>query len=129
MAVETPAIRLTVGMLLTVALVNTATAAAQTPSADTLPAVTPEDAVRQVVEARGTIYAGDCAATRSPADRGAFCARFVGEQSGVRAYLIGRTFSEFSEWVFVAQRGGGWRVVGTAPLDFFDTRGHIPWPR
>lgn len=129
MAVETQAIRLTVGMLLTVALVNAATATAQTLPAATMPAATPEDAVRQVVEAQGTRYAGDCAATRSPADRGATCSRFVSEQGGVRAYLTGRTFSEFSAWVFVAPQGGGWHVVGMAPLDFLDTRGHIPWPR
>ena len=36
---------------------------------------------------------------------------------------------EFSEWVFVATSGGGWTVAGTAPLDFFDTSGRIPWPR
>jgi hypothetical protein len=125
MAVATPAMRLTVGTLLTMALVNTATATAQTP-AEPPPAASPAEAVRQVVEARGTRYADYCAATRLPADRGAFCATFVAEQSGVRAYLIGRTFSEFSEWVFVAQQGGGWWVVGTAPLDFFDSRGHIP---
>jgi hypothetical protein len=84
--------------------------------------------VRGVVEARGDVYAGACAATRSLADWGKTCATLVAEQAGRRAYLIGRTFSEYSEWVFVAQQGSGWRVVGTAPLDFFDASGHIPWP-
>jgi hypothetical protein len=78
---------------------------------------------------RRNTYAGACAATQSPVDHGAYCATFVAEQSGLRAYLIGRTSSEFSEWVFIANRGGGWRVLGTAPFNFVDTSGRIPWPR
>jgi hypothetical protein len=130
MAATTPAIRLTVEMLLTLTLVNAATARAQIPTADTTPAAaTPDAAVRQVVASRGHAYAGACAATRSPEDRGADCATFVAERGGVRAYLIGRILSEYSESVFVAQQGGGWRVVGTAPLEFFESLDRIPWPR
>ena len=129
MALETGTVRLIAGVLLTLALVNAATAMAQTPEDPTPAAATPDAAVRQVVAARGQVYAGACAATRSPTDRGAVCATLMAERAGLRAYLIGRTFAEYSEWVFVAQQGSGWRVVGTAPLDVFDTSGRIPWPR
>jgi hypothetical protein len=45
-----------------------------------------------------------------------------------RAYLTGRTFSEYSTWVFVSRTPAGWSVAGTAPLDFFATEEVIPWP-
>lgn len=90
---------------------------------------TPDMAVQMVVEDNGDRYAGDCAATTSPADIGKVCARQIDEQDGTRAYLIGRTFSEFTTWVFVRQEAAGWRVVATTPLDFFATDLTIPWPR
>jgi hypothetical protein len=88
---------------------------------------TPEEAVRAAVEAGGEASAGDCAGTVSPRDLGRVCARLVAERAGTRAYLVGRTFSEFDRWVFVAPAGDGWQVVGVAPLDF---RGppDPPWP-
>ncbi len=90
-------------------------------------AATADDAVRAAVEATGDSYAGDCAATVSPRDVGKVCAKFAAEKDGVRAYMAGRTFSEFSRWVFVtADPTGGWRVVAVADLDFFATT--IPWP-
>lgn len=91
------------------------------------PAVTADAAVRQAVEAQGGAYAGDCAAAVSPGDVGKVCSRFIAEQSATRAYLIGRTFSEFSAWVFVAPAGDSWMVAGTAPLDFFGGV-DVPWP-
>lgn len=93
------------------------------------PRAAPEDIVRLVVESRGGVYAGDCAATRSPEDVGKICSKLIAERSGLRAYLVGRTFSEFSTWVFVEQTPAGWQPAGTAPLDFFATQIAIPWPR
>jgi hypothetical protein len=95
----------------------------QTPAA-----VSADQAVAQYVEGTGADYAGDCASTRSPQDVGKVCSKFIEERAGVRAYLIGRTFSEFSTWVFVEQTTAGWTVKAVTPLDFFDTSGTIPWP-
>ncbi len=92
-------------------------------------AATAEEAVRWAVERDGDVYAGDCAGTRSPQDIGKVCSKLVDERDGIRAYLTGRTFSEFSTWVFVEQTAAGWQVAGTAPLDFFSQSLEIPWPR
>jgi hypothetical protein len=92
-------------------------------------ATSADEAVRAAVEATGAIYAGDCAATRSPDDIGKVCARLIGSRGAMRAYLIGRTFSEFSTWVFVEETPAGWQVVGTAPLNFHAPQLEIPWPR
>lgn len=92
-------------------------------------ASTPEQIVAQYVEQNGSTYAGDCAATISPRDIGKTCSRFVEEQNGVRAYMTGRTFSEYSTWVFVSHAGGAWRLKSAAALDFFDMSDTIPWPR
>src|SRR5205814_1297935 len=88
---------------------------------------TAEAAVAQFVQATGASYAGDCAATRSPDDLGKVCSRFVAERGNRRAYLLGRTFSEFSAWAFVQQGAEGWTVVSTAPLDLTDTSDAVPW--
>lgn len=92
-------------------------------------ATSAEEAVRSAVEATGAVYAGDCATTRSPDDIGKVCAKLIGSRGAMHAYLIGRTFSEFSTWVFVEETPAGWRVVGTAPLDFHAPALDIPWPR
>lgn len=92
-------------------------------------AATPDDVVRLVVEADGKTYAGDCAATRSPQDVGKTCSKLIEERNGVRAYLTGRTFSEFSTWIFVEQTTSGWLAAGTTPLDFSATSMEIPWPK
>ena len=125
MTMAGPTVRLTTGVLLALTLMRAAPAAATSPD----PVRTPEAAVQQVVAAGGAVYAGDCASTRAPDDIGHVCATFIAERAGLQAYLVGRTFAEFSGWVFVARQGGGWQVAGTAPLDFFDTSGRIPWPR
>ena len=98
---------------------------------NTEPAAAPtaDDAVRLMVESDGATYAGDCAVTRSPEDLGKVCSKLVEERGGARAYLIGRTFSEFTTWVFVEQTAAGWRVNGTTALDFFAPSLEIPWPR
>lgn len=127
-------------VLASLALLGTATAAAQAPmtaqspmtagpgSAAVHTAMMPEAVVAAVVAARGDRYAGDCAATQSPRDIGALCSRLVAERDGVRAYLLGRTFSEFGWWLFVGRADAGWHAVGTAPLDFLDLSGTVPWP-
>ncbi len=98
-------------------------------NAEQATAPTAEDVVRLMVESEGGAYAGDCAATRSPEDVGKVCSKLVEEQGGARAYLIGRTFSEFNTWVFVQQNTAGWRLNGAAPLDFHSTNIEIPWPQ
>lgn len=91
-------------------------------------AVSPEQAVRTAVEARGEAYAGDCTASVSPADVGKICTRLVAERDGQRAYLAGRTFSEFNRWIFVARDGGEWLVQYEEPLDFTAPSIEVPWP-
>jgi hypothetical protein len=92
------------------------------------PAATPEAAIRQIVLGTGLAYAGDCATTRSPEDTGKICSKFVAAQGGMRAYLIGRTFSEFSRWAFVRQTPAGWQSAGTVTLDLSASDAVIPWP-
>lgn len=94
----------------------------------TAPAATAEEAVARFVQARGTAYAGACDATRSPQDVGKVCSRYIDAQEGVRAYMTGRTFSEFDTWLFADETAGVWTIVASAPLDFHDMTGTIPWP-
>ncbi|MGD9893201.1 MAG: hypothetical protein AB7R89_09330 [Dehalococcoidia bacterium] len=92
-------------------------------------AESPETAVRVLVESHGAAYAGDCGSTVSPRDIGATCSKLVGEDGDVKAYLVGRTFSEFTDWVFVEDSGrGDWRIVAETPLDFHADDDSIPWP-
>ena len=88
-----------------------------------------DEAVRGAVAQLGGVYAGDCAATRSPDDAGKICSKLIDQKGDQRAYLIGRTFSEFSTWTFVQQSTSGWRVTATTPLDFTDMSDAVPWPR
>lgn len=131
MTTDTSGVRVAAGLLLSLTLVSYATAAAR--SAEAAPvldtATTPEEAVHRLVQAQGTAYAGDCAGTRSPQDVGKVCAKLAAERPGMHAYLTGRTFSEFTQWVFVAAANGGWHVVGTTPVDFFAATPAVPWPR
>lgn len=90
--------------------------------------VSAEDAVCAVVQAGDSVYAGDCAATVSPRDIGKVCSKFIAQRGSLRAYLLGRTFSEFSSWVFVEQTRAGWAPFGTAPLDFAAPSLVVPWP-
>lgn len=89
---------------------------------------TASEAVAAYITANGAAYAGACDDAVSPRDIGKLCSRFVEQRGAQRAYLIGRTFSEYDAWVFVSQTGGGWEVRGTAPLDFNDMSLTIPWP-
>lgn len=88
----------------------------------------PEGAVCAVVQVGDSVYAGDCAATESPRDIGKVCSKYIAQRGSMRAYLIGRTFSEFSSWVFVEQKRDGWVVVATTPLDFAAPSLVVPWP-
>jgi hypothetical protein len=88
----------------------------------------PEGAVCAVVQAGDSVYAGDCAATESPRDIGKVCSKYIAQRGSLRAYLIGRTFSEFSSWVFVEQKRDGWVAVATTPLDFAAPSLIVPWP-
>lgn len=97
-------------------------------SASSLQAATPEAAIGAFVQANAEQYAGLCEQTRSPQDVGKVCSKLIDQRGSVQAHLIGRTFSEFATWVFVAPEASGWTVVGTEELDFFDTTGAIPWP-
>lgn len=81
-----------------------------------------------LVLSTGSQYAGPCDQTRSPDDIGKVCSKLIEQRGALRAYLIGRTFSEFSTWVFVTPRDAGWAVLGTEDLDFHDLTGSIPWP-
>jgi hypothetical protein len=89
---------------------------------------TATEALRQAAQQRGVRYANDCATTRSPDDLGALCSKFVAQQGTVQAYLTGRTFSEFRDWVFVEQTPDGWQLLGTAPYEDAVTPPVIPWP-
>jgi len=97
--------------------------------ASSVTVASPQDALAGFVLTNGDRFAGSCESTRSPEDIGKVCARLIDERDGVQAHLIGRTFSEFSTWVFVGQRDGGWTVIASTPLDFHDPTMHIPWPR
>jgi hypothetical protein len=88
----------------------------------------PDEIVRRVVEASGADYTGDCAGTHSPEDVGKVCSTLIAERDGIRAYLTGRTFSEYDTWVFVRPAGLGWCLAGVVPLDFFATADAAPWP-
>lgn len=92
------------------------------------PVSTPEEAVCAVVAAMDGVYAGDCAATVSPRDIGKVCSKFIAQRGALRAYLIGRTFSEFSTWVFVERQPAGWVALTTVPLDFASPVLVVPWP-
>jgi hypothetical protein len=93
-------------------------------------ATAPEAALAQFVATLTLPFAGPCDATQSPRDVGRLCSRFVAERApdGMQAYLIGRTFSEFTTWVFVAMRGGSWIVVADVVLDDTGPTLTIPWP-
>jgi hypothetical protein len=93
-------------------------------------AASPEEAVAGFVAMLGSDFAGSCAETRSPQDLGTMCAGLMAEreQDGLRAYLIGRTFSEYTTWVFVLPNQGLWVVVTALPLDFTSLDPAITWP-
>jgi hypothetical protein len=75
-------------------------------------------------------FVEDCTKTDVARDVGKICSTFRGERGNQRAYIIGPTFSEPSQWVVLEDRGGGqWAVAGTTVLNA-DTAAvpGIPWP-
>lgn len=116
-------------LLLAVALAGGLAHGGRVAAETTTVAPTAEEALAGYVQSSGDRFAGPCAQTRSPEDIGKVCGRLVEERDALRAYLIGRTFSEYNAWVFLSQRDGTWTIVGAAPLDFADETGAVPWPR
>lgn len=92
------------------------------------PGATAEQAVAQSVAKYDAVYAGACAGTRSPDDIGKVCSKLVAEQGDLRAYLAGRTFSEYSLWIFVRRSDGGWLPAGIVAFDNSTSPASIPWP-
>jgi hypothetical protein len=87
-----------------------------------------EQALQAAATSLGFVYAGECSTARSPEDLGRLCTTFVEERSRIRAYIAGRTFSEYTLWLFIAEGPDGWRPAGDAPFDFFAPTLTPPWP-
>jgi hypothetical protein len=66
---------------------------------------------------RGNAYAGECANTSLKTDIGKFCSTQCIDRGDQKIYGVGRTFSEYSTWLLVQRRDGGWLVVATAKHD------------
>lgn len=64
--------------------------------------------------ARGNVYAGECEDTELPGDVGKFCSTRCIDRVDQKIYGVGRTFSEYTTWLLVERRAGGWLVVATA---------------
>jgi hypothetical protein len=120
---------LATGLMLGLSAIFVLHACAQERGVNAATADSPQAAIAHLVEARGERYAGLCETTRSPDDIGKVCSRLIEDRGAIEAHLIGRTFSEFSTWVFLSERDSGWSVVATEPLDFLDSTGTVPWPR
>jgi hypothetical protein len=87
-----------------------------------------EDAVQLGAARTGVPYAGGCSGTRSPEDLGKTCSKLVAQQSRLRAYLVGQTFAEFDEWIFIDQTPTGWLPIAAAPFDDSAGAPGVPWP-
>lgn len=96
----------------------------------TLPAAaTPDEAVQFAVQHLGGTYAGACeGAARSSESRGKMCSRYVAACGDVRAYLLGRTFSEYNTWLFIVQAHDGWHFARTESLALTGSLTDVPWP-
>jgi hypothetical protein len=64
----------------------------------------------------GHRYAGDCAGTALEEDAYKYCSTRYVDRGDEQVYAIGATFSEYTTWVLVEHRDGGWSVVATAKL-------------
>ncbi|HTE86770.1 MAG TPA: hypothetical protein VK821_18805 [Dehalococcoidia bacterium] len=87
-----------------------------------------EDAIQLALERIDVLYAGPCSTTRSPEDLGKTCSQLVAQQGNQRAYMVGRTFAEFDEWIFVQQSPAGWNPLITVPLQDSASGPTVPWP-
>jgi hypothetical protein len=87
-------------------------------------ATTPAGAIQQAITPYGYVYSGDCEVA-TPANIGQYCSKEAAEHGPVHAYLVGRTFSEFSAWVFIQQMGDEWVPLGAVG---YNETNVIPWP-
>jgi len=92
-----------------------------------LPVSNAEAAVQEAVVSGGQAYAGDCALA-TPANIGQECSKFVAANGALRAYMVGHTFSEFTDWVFVGQTQAGWIPLTSAAFDDSGGVPAVPWP-
>jgi len=75
-------------------------------------------------------FVEDCTKADVAKDTNKICATFRGERANQRAYVVGPTFSEPTQWVILEDKGGGqWAAAGTTLLnaDAAAVPG-IPWP-
>jgi len=92
------------------------------------PVATADAAVGEAVaQTPSAGYAGDCSGT-TPENRGQLCSKHVADKGPLSAYLIGRAFSEYTQWVFVQQTPSGWVPISGAPLDQSAMSLSVPWP-
>jgi hypothetical protein len=84
----------------------------------------PFAAIQEAIAPYGYVYSGDCGVA-TPADIGRYCTKESAAHGTVHAYLLGRTFSEFSAWVFIQQQGDEWISLGVVGYDETTT---VPWP-
>jgi hypothetical protein len=120
--------QVTIAALLVMLACMAAARFASPAAADGAGGQTVEQALRDGAETAGAVYAGDCSHTRSPQDLGKVCTKLVEERNGVRAYLVGQTFSEFRRWIFIEDGPDGWVVARTAPMDTRANPVSVPWP-
>ncbi len=74
-------------------------------------------------------FVADCSKADVSRDAGKVCAAFRGDRGNQRAYVIGPTFSEFSQWVILEEKSGQYTVVSITNLNA-DTAAvpGVPWP-
>ncbi len=75
----------------------------------------PEAAIADWVAPRE--YAGDCSSTVVEEDAGKVCSSFHGGSGSQLVFIVGLTFSEYTDWLLVEQQGDEtWLVVDSAPV-------------
>jgi hypothetical protein len=89
-----------------------------------------EQALSRYVESTlGKAYLEDCSTAIAETDTGKICSTYRGERNGQRAYVLGPTFSEGTQWAILEERNGQWNVIHTPQItpDNASVPG-IPWP-
>src|SRR5688500_4872090 len=71
---------------------------------------------RHVETTLGKPFLEDCGKADAARDVGKICSILRGEREGLRAYVLGPTFSEGQQWAVVGQSGGQWNVVHTLQI-------------
>jgi hypothetical protein len=79
-------------------------------------ATSPERAIAAWMSRHGHRYAGDCAGTTLEEDVYKYCSTRYADRGDQQVYAIGPTFSEYTTWLLVERREGGWSVVAAAKL-------------